>query len=160
MTRAARGLALAVAAVALAVSAVAMFAGRSSEHRGAVSDLPRVQRAAPRPAGSPPLDRRAALIIARRFAAAYAAWDAGHRDARVARRLAGATTPDLFASLGGHLARPVARPPRRLSLRPAGAYRAGEASFVVPLLAHGRVHVVTLVVVPSHEGARVARLER
>jgi hypothetical protein len=122
---------------------------------------PRVHRAVSRlPTPIPSLDRRDALLVARRFAAGYAAWDVGRRDELTSRRLARTTTPALFAALGDHVPRRVATPPRPLALRPAGVYRGAGAVFLVPLIAGGGIDVMTLTVVPTPTGARVAQLER
>jgi hypothetical protein len=150
------------AAAAVAVVGIGVLAQRQTSppsrraHAG-----PRVHRAvsqAPRP--TPPVDRLGALRVARRFSAAYAAWDAGRRDELTSRRLARTTTPTLFAALGDHVPRRVATPPRPLALRPAGVYRGAGALFLVPLLTREGVHVMTLTVAPTRTGARVAQLER
>jgi hypothetical protein len=153
-----------LAAVALAVAvagAIVMARAPSPSHPAASTAGPRVQAVPPqRTPPTLPLDTRRALIVARRFASAYASWDAGRRDRPRSRRLARVTTTALFAALSRYAARPVARGPRILTLRPMAAYPAGGGSFVVPLLERAGPYVMTLVVVPTTDGARVARLQR
>jgi hypothetical protein len=159
MIRRLRGPASVVAICAVAVLA-AVGRGDTVRRSPAVG-VPRVERGRLRAAGPRrAITGRDALLVARRFAAAYAAWDAGRRDRRTSRRLARATTPALFAELDRLVARPVAGRPRRFALRPAGVYATDGGSFLVPLLARGGVHIVTLVVVRSPAGARIAHLLR
>jgi hypothetical protein len=119
-------------------------------------------RQAPQQTAPRPLRRRDALAVARRFAAAYAAWDAGRRGPRVARRLAAITTPALFDFLREAGARPTARPARALPLQPAGAFGGPDDGYRVPLTLERSpgAHVATLVVIATPAGARVAQLER
>jgi hypothetical protein len=161
-----RALALGAIALALAVAVAAVVTdppGSTQRERAAPPRRPTVRRATVRPQkSSPTIDRRDALVAARRFADAYAAWDAGHRDARTTRELARASTPALFGSLETNVARPVARPARRLPLAVSGAYRGRGGSYLVPLgLEHAAgAHIATVVVVPTLQGPRVAQLQR
>lgn len=162
MTRDRRRHSVAAAALTVAVAGAILIARAPSPSRPPASTAgPRVQGGAPRrtPPTSP-LDGRRALIVARRFASAYAAWDAGRRDRPRSRRLALVTTTALFAALSRPAARPVARRPRIMALRPMAAYSGGGGSFLVPLLERAGPYVMTLVVVPTRDGARVARLQR
>jgi hypothetical protein len=114
------------------------------------------------PAGQPPvLDRRAAIAIARRFARAYARWDAGRR-ASALRRLAQSTTADLVAEFSRDHARPTARPPLPLSLIVLAAARRPDAGYDValgPRHPYG-AHVLTVVVTATAAGPRVAAVTR
>jgi hypothetical protein len=154
--------ALAAAAAATALGlAVVVTRAQTPSHRPDFATGPRVQRAARRPTRPvPALDRRHALVVAKRFAVAYAEWDAGHRDQRRSRRLARVSTPALFAALSRDVARPVARRPRSLPLTPMSAYPADGGSFLVPVLARDGPYVMTLVVASASRGARVAQIRR
>lgn len=164
MTAAARRRALAVGAVVIGIAAAATRPGATDETRG----IPRQSRpvvVAPRRARPPlarPLRRDEALRVARRFAAAYAAWDAGQRSPRSARRLARTATPDLVTALRRDMARPTARPAQPLALVIVGNARRADGRYLVALglrHAHG-AHVATLLVTPTADGPRVARLQR
>jgi hypothetical protein len=100
--------------------------------------------------------------VARRFAAAYARWDAGQHGADVARSLARTATPQLLARVQAQQARPSARPVRPLRLTVTGVIRDAGSTYRVPLALEKSlaVHVATVVVTSTVNGPRVASLER
>lgn len=110
----------------------------------------------------PPLRRAKALAVARRFAAAFAAWDAGRRTPQQLRRLAATTTPAVLATLRGRAARPVARPARPLALTLLDAYPDDGGRFRIPLVLAGEPgrQVVTLIIAATSHGPRIVALER
>ena len=140
MIRAAPSRWLALAALMVAAIAVTLVLQPRSAKRAAPDPSRRARpvviggRAAARPRASRPLRRREVVTVARRFAAAYAAWDAGRRDPGVARRLARVMSPALVASLRAGPPRPTARPASPLGLQPAGVYAgpSGERRTLVP----------------------------
>jgi hypothetical protein len=150
-------------ALVVAASLVVVAAKKGSRRADPAAGRPRVQRSRSTASEAVALiDRRDAVAVARRFASAYAGWDAGERDAGVRRRLRATATDQLIASLPREPARPVAQHPSALRLSAAGAYRLTGGSYAVPLVLDGRssFHVVTLIVVPTPSGARVTRLEQ
>jgi hypothetical protein len=115
-----------------------------------------------RPPTRAPLDRRAAIGVARRFAAAYTRWDAGRRTSGAAHRLASTTTPQLFAGLSRERARPTAGPPRPLGLGILVAARRGDGAYDValgPRRPRG-AQVATVVVAATAAGPRVTQIQR
>jgi hypothetical protein len=157
-----RAAALAGVAVLAGVAAVVAGTGDRGHERtaGAPIVLGRPRRQASRT--RPVLTRRDAVNVARRFAAAYSAWDAGHRSPRDATRLAATATPGLFEQLSRAFARPTAATPEPLPLVVADAQRGRGSSFLVVLAVARRPgsHIATLVIAPTAAGARVAALER
>jgi hypothetical protein len=154
---------LGIAALAAAATVVVLPGRKAAEHGDRPDQRPRVQRSrgtAPEPVAG--IDGRDALLAARRFAAAYAAWDAGHRGPTVRRRLRATATAELIASLPRDAARPVARRAAPLRLSAVGAYRLAGRSYAVPLVLRERrsFQIVTLIVGPTPHGPRVTRLER
>jgi hypothetical protein len=161
--RRARPRLLVAAAIVLIVAAAALRHAPAEDARrpktpGVVVASPRTRREA----GVARLDRATALSLARRFAAAFAAWDAGDHRQSVAARLGRLTTPGLTATLESATPRPVAEPVRRLRLRPTGAYSDARGRILVPLVRAGAsgTHVLTVVVVATGSGPRVAAIHR
>lgn len=154
---------LGIPAIAVAASLALLATGDGADHGDRPGRRPRVQRG--RPAAHPPvgaIDRRAAVVVARQFATAYAAWDADRRGPAVRRHLRSSATAGLIASLPREHPRPVAARATPLRLSPAGAYELAGGAYAVPLVLRGRrsVHVLTLVVAATPGGARVTRLDR
>src|SRR3954454_10327291 len=151
-----------LAVCAGAILVLALTAAPRSTSPGRVGPGALILRA-PAPVGSsaPPIDKRIALRVARRFASAYAAWDAGRRGGTTDRRLAEVIPQPLAASLERDAARPVAQPARPMRLTPLGAYRDGKA-YIVPLglAGPGSRQIISVVVQPTPRGARIARIER
>jgi hypothetical protein len=100
--------------------------------------------------------------VARRFAAAYARWDAGEHGADLARSLARTATPQLLARVQAQQARPSVRPARPLRLTVNAVSHDAENAYRVPLALDGppASHVVTLVVTSTVNGTRVTSVER
>jgi hypothetical protein len=148
---------------ACAVAALLTACGTTPPRTGAAPANAVVQRARQSPqASAPPIDRAAAVTVARRFAAAFAAWDAGPRSPGQRSRLAASTTPGVLAALATDGVRPVARPARPLPLTPLGAYRGARGRYRVPLVRadHPGRQVVTVIVAATARGPRVVALER
>jgi hypothetical protein len=152
---------LAVAGVAATVAG-AVLAGAQRDGSPREPARPRViGPRRPPAAGRASVARAAALAVARRFASAYAQWDAGVRDSATGRRLAATATGAVLAELGRRELRPVAHGVQPLELTVAVAQRVADG-YAVALGQPRRPgsQVVTVVVVPTADGPRVGRLER
>ena len=157
MSRSRRLAVVAALAVAAVVATGAIPRPNRTPHArpdGAVA-IPRSGIEHRRPGARVP--RRDAVRLARRFAAAYALADAG----RPAPRLEPTVTPDLLGVLRRARPRPVAARARPLRLEVVGAAPDGAGHRVALGREGGRGgHVVTVVVVPTPAGPRIAALER
>jgi hypothetical protein len=153
--------------VALGALAV-MLAARSREH--VPSPPGRDEHRAAVVAGRPPplpvagreVQRRDAVLMARRFAVAYARWDAGRHDARTAAQLSRWTTRPLGGALVAQWARPAARPAKPLQLIVNGVYSERPGVYRISLARRTRpgAHVATVLVTAAPDGPRVAAVER
>jgi len=101
--------------------------------------------------------------IARRFAAAWRAWDTGRRSRHDAATLRHLSLAGLWARLVGQRDRPTAgRPPASVALHPVRAVAADRATGRAALIARHPAggYLATLVIVATPVGPRVAEIQR
>jgi hypothetical protein len=126
-----------------------------------VAGPPTARPARPRP--GPRVSSVRATRIARRFAASWRAWDTGRRlphDAAALHRLSVAA---LWERLRRQRARPTAAPPpTSLALHSVHAIASGRRSWRAALIAGppDNSYLVTLVIVATPAGPRVAEIQR
>jgi hypothetical protein len=101
--------------------------------------------------------------IARRFAAAWRAWDAGSRSPRDAAALRQLSRAGLWRDLVDQRVRPTAgRPPASVALHPVRAIAAGRGTWRAAVVARHPAggYLATLVIVATPMGPRVAEIQR
>jgi hypothetical protein len=169
-----RLVAFAVAAVAVAVVASVIAAGAARDGRGrrppqgavsghfaGVVGAPVETPTRPRPELHVLSGR--ATDVARRFAAAWRAWDAGQASPRDAAVLQHLTVAGLWQRLRQQQARPTAeRSPKSLALHSVHAVTSGPRIWRAALIAHepNNSYLGTLLVVATPTGPRVADVQR
>jgi hypothetical protein len=159
------------AAIAIAIGVMTVIAlhdrqrHRPERHaapgRSAVAAAPSAARSAPGQHPRPASSARA-NAIARRFAAAWRAWDAGKRSPRVAAVLRRSSVAALWRRLQRQRDRPTAaRPPGSLALQRVRAVAAGGGTWRAAIVARQPAdsYLATLVIVATPAGPRVADLQ-
>jgi hypothetical protein len=169
-----RHTAFAVAAGAVAITAILIVPGATPDgrDRGSTRGVP--SRHVPRPVGpatARPAPSRPGLTvasvratrIARRFGAAWRAWDTGRRAAHDAATLRLLSEAGLWRRLRHQRAGPTASgPPSSPALNPVRATASGRGTWRAALVARDPAdgYLGTLVIVTTPAGPRVARIER
>ena len=161
----------AAAAIAVAITVMTVIAPHDHQRHGpARHAAPRrsaatVTASAARPARSqdPRLVSAArANAMARRFAAAWRAWDAGRRSPRVAAVLRRSSLDALWRRLQRQHERPTAaRPPGPVALRRVRVVGTGRGTWRAAIIARHPAdsYLATVVIVATPAGPRVADLQ-
>jgi hypothetical protein len=161
----------AAAGIGIALSVIAVTAPHDREFPRSEPHPVDRRATASAPIAAPPADKRyprpvssaRANEIARRFAIAWRAWDAGRPSPRVAAVLRRSSVAALWRRLRSQRERPTAaRPPESLALQRVRAVAAGRGIWRAAIIARHPPdrYLATLVIVATPAGPMVTDLER